>query len=86
MDKQREAFEAWFASTHMPETVAVYSYGNRVDANIKSNCWLAWQACAKQYEAEIERLKTALSEAMEWNWLDGDVPERILSEYREQSK
>ena len=28
-------------------------------------------------EAEVARLKAALNEAMEWNWLDWDAPERF---------
>lgn len=66
MDKQRAEFEAWFASTHMPETVAVYSYGNRVDANIKSNCWLAWQACAQQYEIKLNDVFEAAVKAIKY--------------------
>lgn len=34
----------------------------------------------KEKNAEIDRLRKALKEAMEWNWMQGDIPQRVIDQ------
>ena len=56
------------------------------DAGWKAPCDAQWENIKVVYEnfctdltqcQEVERLKAALLEAMEWNWLDDDAPPRF---------
>ena len=35
---------------------------------------------------EIEKLRAALEEAMEWNWLDPDVPAKVIQQCEDALK
>ena len=81
---ERTALRAGIAAIYgLTESVAEHNADNELlDELIAMHnvVCAAWADRAKSAEARIAALEKALHEAMEWKWLDSDMPKKVRAE------